>query len=235
MTTGARGRQRNFSVRPYRSALLNAVHVAAWVAVLANFLVGVYLLLSHTWLVGFGADQSVVREVYIFNPHWNPGEWPWSMWPVLLGCAVLLGWSILQVMNRRLGLRVQPFVYLVWSGCVFLYLPLHMTERLQLTPAGLSYRWGFVRYEQVVAYRWEQPYIVQQQQAATGGTTRGYLTPAYYGLLTLTIRSSSLLPLFPHTLQWPIFSSDEGVVDTVLRRYMPGRGNRPPGPRVIVR
>lgn len=102
-----------------------------------------------------------------------------------------------------MGLRVQPFAYLVWSGCMFLYFPLHTPERLQLTPAGLSYRWGFVRYGHVVAYRWEHPYAVQERRTATGQATSGYGAPAYYGLLTLTIQPSAPLPLLPHTLVPP--------------------------------
>lgn len=232
MTAGARGRRLNFSLRPYQNPLLNAVHMAVWIAVLANLVVGVYLLLPHAWLAGFGADQNVVYETVAFDPHGDRSGRLQSEWLVLLGGAVLIGWLILQTANRWLGLRVQPFAYLVWSGCMFLYPPLHLTERLQLTPAGLSYRWGFVRYGRVVAYRWEQPYVVQERQTATGQATRGYLAPAYYGLLTMTIQPSLPLPLLPHTLQWPIIYSDESAVDAVLRRYMPGRGNRLPGLRV---
>jgi len=73
MTTGARERQWNFSLRPYRNPLLNAVHMTVWIAVLAILVLGAYLLLPHTWLAGFGADQNVVYEPLVFDPHWDPG------------------------------------------------------------------------------------------------------------------------------------------------------------------
>ncbi len=223
MAVVTRERQWNFSLRPYRSPLFNTLHVVAWLAVLAVLLVGIYLLIPHRWLGGLGEDRSVVRDVFVVNPHWTDDNNP--LWLLAVVLAAWIGWLIVQVKNRQVGLRLQPFFYLVWIGYLLIYNPIHLSERLQFTSTGLSYRWGFVHYNQIASYQWEQPYTNQDQQLGNGQT----YGQTYYGLLTVTLKSSFLLP---HRLQWPISSYNERDVNKVLMRYAPGWGNQPPGPRV---
>lgn len=228
MAVTARPRLWSLQWGPYRSPVLNALHRLVWLAAFLVILVGIYLVfIPHTWLAGPGADTQVILEPLTVNPH--PAASLWAMEAPIVGIvAIWIGGMLFVSRNRSLGLKLQPFIYLIWLAGMLLYLPLQSDERLQATPAGLAYRWGFIHYDQITAYRWTTPYGYYKQYTSTGTTKTAY-GPAYYGLLTVTLKPG---PMLPHTLQWAILNEDERPFNTILAHYLPGRGNQPPGPRM---
>jgi hypothetical protein len=189
--------RRRFTLRPYRSPWLNAVHMGGWLAVLLIILVGGYV--EWQSVVGPGLNQKVLIEAIIVDPHWRDSEgWDWWL-PFVPAAVAFCGWGLVQARNRTLGLRLQPFAYALWLGFMLLYEPLHLDERLRFTPTSVSYRWGIAPYTRIATYRWTQPYAWEAQQ--TQGKTRRILRPTFYTLLTLTVHPVLFMP---QTLQWPI-------------------------------
>jgi len=210
MTLRTRERQRNFSCHPYQKPLLNVLHLVAWLATLAVSLVGIYTFLLNLWLAGPGKDRTVVLTIFTSNVHNDDRRFLFlvlSGFISFLAFVPFLGWAVVQIKNRQLGLRLQPFAYLLCLGFLFLPNLLFLNTQLQFTPTRVSYFWGIIPYNRISSYQWEQPSTNKQVKTKSA-------------LLILTLRPS-FLP--PHILQWPINDYDERSVNGVLLRYLPGR------------